>query len=500
MFRTMTDSAARLLASKLGIILILAFSLALMGCAGTGPRLAKNPSPDAAQLYAQAKSMAEDAGSDAEMKLVIAAYEKAVRAGSPEAACELAEYYLSGIAPAKAAKGESEQQAADKMAFSLYLQAAKAGYPPAQYKVSTLYADERGAARDMAEARFWLLKAGENNDREAQNKLGYAYSENCGCGPDCNCGSGCCYGFEPDTAKAAQWYERSVQNSDKNARGEAEYKLGSMYEKGFNGKPDYANAAKWYEKAAADGYDAASSDLAFLYFRGRGVPHDYEKAVSMYENLVERHGEEESGYNLGVLYYYAPAGKGQALRRKEAARLFKNAAKREFSYAQSALGEAYENGVGVARNYKEAAKWYGLAADQGFADAKFFLGDLYRRGLGVKRDYAKALSLFEEAAGDGLAWGKRGAAGMYYRGEGVARDYEKALSLYEEAAEGDDQEAMFMLGEMYARGEGAEKDSFKARKWYGKAADYPLYEGHYYEPEKVAKYNAMAGEALKRLP
>lgn len=500
MFRTAASLATRPLASIFNCILILALALALVGCATKAPHLAKEPASDAAELYAQAKSMAEKANSDAEKNLVVAAYEKAIRAGSPQASCDLAEYYLDGEVPVKAFKAENAEEAVNKVAFSLYLQAAKVGYPPAQYEVSIMYADERGVKRDMAEARAWLLKAGENNYPDAQAKLGYAYSEGCGCGPDCTCGSSCCYGFDKDNAKAVQWYERLAQNGDKDKRAENENRLGSIYEKGFDDKPDYVNAVKWYEKAAANGSDDAVSSLAFLYLRGRGVPHDYEKAASMYEGLVERRGEEQFGYNLGVIYYYAPAGKEQAWRRKEAVRLFMNAAKGESAYAQSALGEAYENGVGVTRNYKEAAKWYGLAADQDFSDAKFFLGDLYRRGFGVKRDYAKALSLFEEAANNDLAWGNRGAAGMYYRGEGVERDYDKALSLYKDAAEKDDQESMFMLGQMYARGEGTEKDSSVAREWYGKAADYPLYEGHYYEPEKVAKNKAMASEALKRLP
>ncbi len=499
MFTASKGLAATRFISASKLILLLGLFLILAGCAGRAPHLAKNPSDNAAELYSQAKNMAEDMETDAERQAAIAAYEKAVRAGSPEAACDLAEYYLSGVASVKPGKDESEQEAADKAAFSLYLQAAKVGYPPAQYKVATLYADERGVARDMDEARAWLHKAGESGDVDAQRKLASAYAEGCTCDPDCDCGSTCDYRLPKDSAKASYWSEKLLNNSAVGNKGQAAYEVGSNYEKGFGGKPDYVKAAKFYKEAAAAGDDDALSSLAFLYFRGRGVPHDYEKAVSMHEELVARKGEQAYGYNLGVLYYYAPAGKDQARRHKEAARLFKNSAKNEFYYAQSAVGECYENGVGVTRNYKEAAKWYGLAAEQGFADAKFFLGDLYRRGLGVGRDYSKALSLFKEAGDDGLAWGKRGLAGMYYRGEGVERNYGRALVLYGDAASADDQESMFMLAQMYERGEGTEKDSAEARNWYRKAADYPLYEGHYYEPEKVAKYNAMARAALDRL-
>lgn len=483
------------------LILILGLVLSFIGCAGKSPTLGRTQSSNAPELYAQAKNLEENARSEADMQNAVAAYTKAVRAGSPEAACALAELYLNGAAPVQPGKDESAQETADKAAFSLYLQAARAGYIPAQYKTAVMYADERGVKRDMAEARAWLLKAGEAGSPEAQLKLGDAYYEDCGCGPDCNCGSSCCFGFTKNYTQAKLWYERLAASNDQNARAQGRDKLADLYARGGEeSTPDYAAAANLYESAAAEGDASAQSELAFLYFRGRGVPHDYEKAVSLHEDLVERYGESEHGYNMAVLYYYAPAGKEQALRRKEAFRLFKNAADNTGRYyAQSALGECYENGVGVARNYAEAAKWYKLAADQGFADAQFLLGELYRRGLGVKRDYNEALHLFEQASNRGLAWGYRGEAGAAYRGEGMQRDYTRALGLYTKAAEGGDQEAMFMLGQMYERGEGTGKDAIAARKWYRQAAEYPASESHYWEPEKVAEYNAKGRAALQRL-
>ena len=160
---------------NLCLTLIFGLLLALAGCAGKGPTLAKTQSPDAPELYAQAQDLYGRASDEAEVKAAVAAYEKAVRAGSPEAACELAELYLSGYAPVKPGKDESAQEAADKAAFNLYLQAAKTGYAPAQYKTAGMYADERGVKRNMTEARSWLLKAGEAGYPDAQAKLGYAY-------------------------------------------------------------------------------------------------------------------------------------------------------------------------------------------------------------------------------------------------------------------------------------------------------------------------------------
>lgn len=481
------------------LALIFSLTLVFMGCAGKGPVLGKSRSDAAPELYAQAKSLQEAAHSEADTQNAVAAYGKAIRAGSPEAAYELADLYLSGAATVKPGKDESEQEAADKAAFSLFLQAAKAGYAPAQYRAAVMYADERGVARDMAEARSWLLKAGEGGYGEAQLKLGDAYYEDCGCGTDCDCGSSCCFGFTKNYAQAVHWYERAAANSEKDARVRGAEKLGSLYDQGGDSGPDYASAAKAYQRAIAEGHIEAQGELAFLYFRGRGVPQDYEKAVSLHEELVERFGERAYGYNMAVLYFYAPAGKDQALRHKEAFRLFKNEVAGNKDIAQSALGECYEHGVGVTRNYAEAAKWYKLAADQGLADAQFLLGELYRRGLGVKRDYKEALRLFEQASNLKLAWGHRGVAGALYRGEGVERDYERALEMYTEAAQGGDQESMFMLGQMYELGQGTNKDAIAARKWYRQAAEYPESEAHYWDPEGVAEYNAKGRAAMQRL-
>lgn len=482
------------------LFVILALALTLAGCAGKGPTLGRTQSPEAPALHAQAKNLYGKAYGEADVKIAVAAYEKAVRAGSAEAACDLGDLYLSGYAPVTPGKDETAQQAADKAAFRLFLQAAKAGYAPAQYETAIMYAEARGVDRDITEARAWLLKAGEAGHAKAQTRLGDAYNSDCGCGPDCDCGASCCFGLPRDYDKSVYWYKRLAANSDKSAAAQGRGKLAALYTEGNGNGPDYAQAAKLLQDAAAQGDENAQFELAFMYFRGRGVPQDYEKAVAMHEDLLERHGETAYGYNMAVLYYYAPAGPDQARRHKEAFRLFKNAAASgDYAYALSALGECYENGAGTPRNYAEAAKYYRLAADKEFADAKFLLGELYRKGLGVKRDYKEALRLFESASGQGLAWGYRGQAGAYYRGEGVKRDYSLALELYTKAAEMGDQESMFMLGQMFEQGLGTNKDPIAARKWYRQAADYPASESRYWDPDTVAKYNAKAREALRRI-
>ena len=42
-------------------------------------------------------------------------------------------------------------------------------------------------------------------------------------------------------------------------------------------------------------------------------------------------------------------------------------------------------------------------------------------------------------------------------------------------------------------------DLAEAAKWYRQAAEYPASESHYWDPEKVARYNAKGRAALQRL-
>ncbi len=485
------------LLSLFGLMAII--SLLAIGCAGRSVSLGKSPTLKAQELYIQALDMETSASSGEEYQAAAAVYARAVRAGSPEAACALAEMYRDGMIPAAAKSGESEQEAVERAAFALYVQAARAGYVPAQYQTAVLYADARGTARDMAEARAWLLKAGENNHADALLQLGRGYAQYCGCGPDCDCGSTCSYGLVRDYAQAVYWLERAAGHSDSYTRGEAMSHLGNLYTKGMDHEPDYAQAAIWYQRAIAEGRVDAEDSLAFMYMRGQGVPRDYEQAVRMYEGIVNRHGESRYGYNLGVLYFYAPQGPDKARRNREAVRLFRDAADNDWEVAQSALGECYEYGVGVPRNYAEAAKWYGLAAEQGYADAQFLLGDLYRRGLGLKRDYAEARRLYEQAARQGSAWGKRGLGDLYYNGYGVEQDLPQAFEFYTSAADNNDQEAMFRAAEMLERGLGTPVDLETAVYLYKRVADFPFYAARYWDPDKVRQYRDKANAALQRL-
>lgn len=155
------------------------------------------------------------------------------------------------------------------------------------------FADDRPDKAGIAAIR----KAAEENDADAQYRLGCLYRYG--------------WGVEADHAQAKGWLGRAagqrhrlarheffdlqawdeVQNrQEKKERiamlrkqGEAgnadvQFRLGMIYREGLGVPRDYAEAIKWLEMAARQGNADAQFRLGMMYYRARGVPQDYVKA------------------------------------------------------------------------------------------------------------------------------------------------------------------------------------------------------------------------------
>ena len=68
----------------------------------------------------------------------------------------------------------------------------------------------------------------------------------------------------------------------KKGEAEAQYYVGTLFEKGATGTPDYLQAVTWYEKAANQGYPQAAMNLGRLYEKGLGVPKNPSQAFKWY--------------------------------------------------------------------------------------------------------------------------------------------------------------------------------------------------------------------------
>jgi TPR repeat protein len=211
----------------------------------------------------------------------------------------------------------------------------------------------------------------------------------------------------------------------------AQFILGLLYERGYDGPPDELQAAYWYRKAADQGLGQAEDALKALRQSGRGFTID----------------------NGGLLITFGDAYEGD---RPE---------------AQLALADAYYHGNGVSGNKPAAAYWYGRAAGHGLIAAKSRLGRMLFSGDGIAKDETKAVGLLREAADRGDAEAAYGLGIAYATGRGIERDDGEAVRWFRSAAEAGNDRAAFNLARMTEDGRGTRKDQAAALDWYRRAAD-----------------------------
>ena len=94
----------------------------------------------------------------------------------------------------------------------------------------------------------------------------------------------------------------------KKGEAEAQYYVGTLFEKGATGTPDYLQAVTWYEKAANQGYPQAAMNLGRLYEKGLGVPKNPSQAFKWYTRAS---GMDESSLSMPI--NEEAAGRIQAL-------------------------------------------------------------------------------------------------------------------------------------------------------------------------------------------
>jgi localization factor PodJL len=133
--------------------------------------------------------------------------------------------------------------------------AAKSGDPLALFEIGARYSEGRaGVAADPKEASNWYQLAADKGFAPAQYRLGSMYEKGAGVTRDIN--------------KARQFYEQAANQGNASAM----HNLAVLYASGALGQQDYAAAASWFTKAANLGITDSQFNLAILCARGNGVP------------------------------------------------------------------------------------------------------------------------------------------------------------------------------------------------------------------------------------
>lgn len=174
-------------------------------------------------------------------------------------------------------------------------------------------------------------------------------------------------------------------------------------------------------------------DTAKNYYWGVGKKQDYRRALELYEQAASL-GDVEASYIAGGMYY---TGKGVSKNLERAFYYLDYAAAQGKSTvaSQRALAQFYLLGSVVPQNYAKAAEWYQSAAAAGDAEAQTELGFLYFAGRGVMQDHERSFQLFRQAAYQNSSVAQYNLAIMWYTGNGVAEsDLIKAYAWFSVSA------------------------------------------------------------------
>jgi clan AA aspartic protease (TIGR02281 family) len=333
-----------------------------------------------------------------------------------------------------------------KLAFHWYKTSAENGNLKAQYRLGEIYETDKIVSKDTEQARYWFQVAAENGDANAQFSLGFMFQE------------------ENNFEKAKYWYNKSIHE-------------------------DYR----------------AAIELGDMYFYGKGVTLDYDKAFECYSKLDDLVEFQEIKDTLVINFIEAKAKKGSSEAQfmlwekywysdtEQAFNWLNKSAENGYSKAQYMLGELHYvggkftySGYEIDKDYKKAEYWWLKSAKQGEVLAQTNLGciycdnDIYHTmsyqynsksgGVKIPVDYNKAFFWLDKAVKNGNNHAKSVLSWMYANGFGTTKELSEAFKLTKEVAEQGDLNAQLNLGYMYELGEGTNKDMGQAIYWYKKAA------------------------------
>lgn len=301
-------------------------------------------------------------------------YQRAYEGENPYAAYSLGSLYYYG-------QGVDQNY---ERALELYQYAAehsKNGY--AMYALGGMYQNGLGTAVDRKMAREWYegayrdfsAKAEKISDDQLEYRLGYMDMTGTG--------------TEVDYAKAEQRFLKAdfLGNTD------GTFGLGKLYANVLFEKYSPELSKKYYRKAAEKGHVYAQIALAKLLLRETKNPEQTEEAIGWLEKAAET-GNASALYALGNLYY---SGKSVQQDLDKAESYFRLGADKDPA-CQCGLGLVKLEKAQTQQEIEEAISWLVRAAEEGGSMALYTLGTVYFYGKKVEKDLDKAISWFQQGA------------------------------------------------------------------------------------------------------
>lgn len=192
----------------------------------------------------------------------------------------------------------------------------------------------------------------------------------------------------------------------------AQFGMGTLFERGLDGQPDPVEALRWYRMAASQGSAEAKYNIGRIYAAGGAIERDMTQASYYWLEAADA-GHAPSMHNVGVMYYQ---GAGVEKDPQQAEEWFRRAAVAGFANAQHMLGEMKRRGVNGPPDPVAAMEWLTAAARQGHGPARSSLFEMQReasdqavpndeglgRGVAGEVPSGTAASVAARASGSGL--------------------------------------------------------------------------------------------------
>lgn len=323
-----------------------------------------------------------------------------------------------------------------------------------------------GTEKNYQTAYEYWQKAADKGDAVCMNNVGFCYENG--------------YGVEQDLAKSIEYYFNALENKYAGVLSPIEtfltnhdgfsdymYKLGEMYYNGKSVEMNWDKAVEWYTKAAERGHADAMFCLGkcFDCQRAGRVHENKEKTVEWYTKAAEN-GHTEAMCRLAKCYECRQTCVEQS--NEKAAEWYLKAAENGHVNAMYDIGDLFFCGRGVERNAEKGVEWYTKAAENGHIDAMRTLGTRFLNSKDISD--SEAFKWFLMAAENGDFRSMEDVGKMYMNGQGVRQDYEKAVEWFVKASKRN-YEARRILGLMYKTGNGVTKDLKEALRWYEMAGE-----------------------------
>lgn len=281
--------------------------------------------------------------------------------------------------------------------------------------------------------------------------------------------------------KALTWYTRAAEAGEISRLS----RLASMLYEGDGVPIDRAAANRYYSRyatlleekqAAGTITDSEVRALAQLYYQGRGVTADGQRAIALLKSLTGK----DSGVSerlIGDIYYF---GYGlETPDRAQAAGWYERAIRQGDTARLTLLADMYAEGDGIPRDMERAQRHWAHAqrfleslGDRRSPPQSRTLAHLYANGLGTPADGARAVAILKSEAGRGDGTAERLIGDYYYAGQGFAEpDMAKAIKWYEAAAADGSTARLDRLGEMYAKGQGTPVNKERAAFYWRTAVE-----------------------------